>query len=185
MNNISVGLLCASFTTSLPLLGFLYGFMGGTGFGMVYAPSVIIVGHYFEKYRAIATGIAVCGSGMGTLVMSPLIELSLDKFGWQRTIQIQALCTILCAFVAMLYRPINPIRVYPVEEKTVKFSNVSQTSSQSSLASIASQSYEVNFDRLSKLLAPQNMTTSSRNISNTSIVSQKTFGSRKSISKFL
>jgi len=44
------------------LLG-LYGVVGGVGFGMIYVPAVIAVGFYFEKRRALATGIAICGSG--------------------------------------------------------------------------------------------------------------------------
>jgi len=40
-----------------------YGVIGGIGFGMIYVPAVIAVGFYFEKKRALATGIAICGSG--------------------------------------------------------------------------------------------------------------------------
>jgi hypothetical protein len=29
----------------------------------VYVPAVVIVAHYFDENRAIATGIAVCGTG--------------------------------------------------------------------------------------------------------------------------
>ena len=36
---------------------------GGFGLGLAYLPSVVCVGYYFEKRRALATGIAVCGSG--------------------------------------------------------------------------------------------------------------------------
>ena len=37
----------------------------GIGFGMMYLPSIVVVGFYFDKKRALATGIAVCGSGIG------------------------------------------------------------------------------------------------------------------------
>lgn len=35
----------------------------GVGFGFIYLPAIVTVGYYFEKKRAFATGIAVCGSG--------------------------------------------------------------------------------------------------------------------------
>ena len=33
------------------------------GFGLMYLPSIVIVGYYFDKKRAFATGLATCGSG--------------------------------------------------------------------------------------------------------------------------
>lgn len=38
-------------------------FFAAIGFGMIYLPSVVCVGYYFERRRAFATGISVCGSG--------------------------------------------------------------------------------------------------------------------------
>ena len=43
----------------------VYGVLGGLGFGMVFLPAIICVGLYFESRRALATGIAVCGAGVG------------------------------------------------------------------------------------------------------------------------
>ena len=50
----------------------------GFGLGMVYLPSIVSVGYYFEKKRALATGIAVCGSGIGTFIFAPLSEYLLQ-----------------------------------------------------------------------------------------------------------
>ena len=46
-------------------------------------PAVVAVGYYFEKRRALATGISVCGSGVGTFLLAPLATLLLDEFGWK------------------------------------------------------------------------------------------------------
>lgn len=35
----------------------------GTGLSCVYVPAVVIVAHYFDENRAIATGLAVGGTG--------------------------------------------------------------------------------------------------------------------------
>lgn len=62
----------------------------GIGFGLVYVPAVIAVGFYFEKWRALATGIAVCGSGIGTFLMAPLCTVLIKTYGWRGALLIQA-----------------------------------------------------------------------------------------------
>ena len=44
----------------------------GIGFGFIYLPAIVSVSMYFESKRAFATGIAVCGSGLGTFIMAPV-----------------------------------------------------------------------------------------------------------------
>ncbi len=34
----------------------LFGVVGGIGMGLIYLPSIVMVGYYFEENRAIATG---------------------------------------------------------------------------------------------------------------------------------
>ena len=46
----------------------------GLGFGLIYLPAIVSVSIYFEKKRAFATGIAVCGSGVGTFIMAPVTK---------------------------------------------------------------------------------------------------------------
>ena len=46
----------------------------GLGFGLIYLPAIVSVSIYFEKKRAFATGIAVCGSGLGTFIMAPVTK---------------------------------------------------------------------------------------------------------------
>ena len=60
-----------------------YGVIGGLGLGAMYLPSVVIVSQYFEKRRGLATGLAGCGSGVGSMVLPPLINWALSLHGWQ------------------------------------------------------------------------------------------------------
>lgn len=50
---------------------------------MIGMPSVIGVGHYFDKRRSLATGIAVCGGGVGTFCIAPLSKYLLQEYGWR------------------------------------------------------------------------------------------------------
>jgi MFS family permease len=49
----------------------------------VYLPAIVAVGYYFEQKRALATGISVCGSGVGTFLFAPLATYLLEQYGWQ------------------------------------------------------------------------------------------------------
>jgi len=53
-------------------------------------PAVITTGFYFEKWRALATGIAVCGSGIGAFLLAPLSNILLKTFGWRGAFLCQA-----------------------------------------------------------------------------------------------
>ncbi|VDN03639.1 unnamed protein product, partial [Thelazia callipaeda] len=78
-----------------------YGFLGGAGFGLIYLPSIVTVGYYFEKKRSIATGMAVAGSGVGTFVL-PIAE-----FGWKVAVGSLAALTFSSIIYGLLYRPLS------------------------------------------------------------------------------
>ena len=75
---------------------------------MMYLPSIVSVGYYFERKRALATGIAVCGSGVGTFIMAPLSKYLLDVFDWQNALLILAGLILQGAVFGMLMRPLEP-----------------------------------------------------------------------------
>lgn len=102
------GFLLGSFAPNLDLLILFYGVFGGLGFGMIYLPSIVSVGYYFEKRRAVATGIAVCGSGIGTFIFSPLNDYLLKVFDWRNLLFLQAGIILNCLVCAMLMRPLEP-----------------------------------------------------------------------------
>uniref|UniRef100_A0A2C9LQD7 Major facilitator superfamily (MFS) profile domain-containing protein n=1 Tax=Biomphalaria glabrata TaxID=6526 RepID=A0A2C9LQD7_BIOGL len=60
----STGFITSAFAPNIYVLIFTYGVVGGVGIGMVFLPAIIVVGLYFNKKRAIATGIATSGSGI-------------------------------------------------------------------------------------------------------------------------
>ncbi|EDW02174.1 monocarboxylate transporter 10 [Drosophila grimshawi] len=97
------------FATSVEFLFVIYGVLGGIGFCMVYIPAVVIIGFYFEKWRALATGVALCGSGVGTFVFAPVTNMLLENTGWRMTLAIQGLMILSCAFFGLAFRPIQPI----------------------------------------------------------------------------
>lgn len=105
-----ISLAVASLANSIIFLYIFIGVLGGIGFGLVYVPAVVAVGFYFEKRRALATGIAVCGSGIGTFVIAALTTWLLDLYGWRGTLLIYAGLVLNCAVLGALFRPLEPVR---------------------------------------------------------------------------
>lgn len=108
------------FATSIGFLYITYGIIGGIGFCFIYMPSVITVGYYFEKWRALATGISLCGSGVGTFVFAPLTDLLINKFGWRGALLCQAGIILLCVGFGSCFRPLKPVEVEIEEEPEEK-----------------------------------------------------------------
>ncbi|XP_048511572.1 monocarboxylate transporter 14 isoform X2 [Athalia rosae] len=99
------------FAESIPFLCISYGVLGGVGAGMIYVPAVISAGFYFERWRALATGIAVCGSGIGGFVMAPITDALINVYGWRGALLIQSGLLLNCAVFGALLRPLRPSRV--------------------------------------------------------------------------
>lgn len=74
---------------------------------MVYLPSIVSVGYYFDKRRPLATGIAVCGSGIGTFIFSPLLEYLSEVYDWRNLLRIMAGIILNGAVCGMLMRPVK------------------------------------------------------------------------------
>lgn len=106
----TVAFVLSTYSKSVTMMMLTYGLLGGIGFGMIYLPSVVAVGYYFETRRSLATGIAVCGSGVGTFSFAPLASLLLNEFGsWQNANLLLAGLILNCAVFGALMRPL----VYP------------------------------------------------------------------------
>lgn len=73
----------------------------------MYLPSIVSVTCYFEKHRAFATGMAVCGSGMGTFVMAPLTEYLVETYGWKGAMLIISALVLNCTVFGALFRPLE------------------------------------------------------------------------------
>ncbi|KJH47344.1 transporter, major facilitator family protein [Dictyocaulus viviparus] len=81
----STGYRCAAsyFATAMWHIVLSVGVIMGVGFGLMYCPAIVIVTMYFEKRRSLATGIAVAGAGVGTVLFSPINEYIISHHGWR------------------------------------------------------------------------------------------------------
>ena len=82
----------------------------GIGLGLMYLPAVVMVGFYFERHRALASGVSCAGSGIGMLALAPLAAYLLDAYDWRNTLAFVAGVALQCVVAGALLRPL-PLRV--------------------------------------------------------------------------
>jgi MFS family permease len=80
---LGLGLFATSRVTSIWLGYLTYGIGVGTAVACAYVPMVATVGGWFARRRTAALGVSVAGIGMGTLVMAPVSESLIDRYGWR------------------------------------------------------------------------------------------------------
>jgi MFS family permease len=90
---IAVGLVAAAQATSLWQIYAGYGLGVGVGIGLSYVPSVTAVQRWFVRRRGTASGIAVAGIGVGTLIGAPLAHQLIAHLGWRQTYLVLAALT--------------------------------------------------------------------------------------------
>jgi len=78
-----LGLAAASMARSLMEVYAAYGIGVGLGVGCAYVPAIGAVQRWFVRRRGFASGLAVSGIGVGTLVMPPLATWLIASLGWR------------------------------------------------------------------------------------------------------
>lgn len=112
----AIGFVLSYFAENVLTLYLTFGLLGGIGFGFVFLPAIVTVGQYFDSKRATATGVAVCGSGVGTFILPPIIQLIIKNFGWRVCILWMAGITLLCAFFGSFFKSLTRVIEVPEEE---------------------------------------------------------------------
>lgn len=103
----AAGFIVSSFTDSMELLFLTFGIIAGFGLSLCYVAAVVIVAYYFDSKRSFATGLSVCGSGIGTFVFAPLTQFLLAEYGWRGTTLILAGLFLNLCVCGMLMRDLE------------------------------------------------------------------------------
>ena len=78
-----LGLAAAGAARSLLEVYAAYGLGVGLGVGCAYVPAIGAIQRWFVRRRGFASGLAVSGIGVGTLLMPPLASLLIQMLGWR------------------------------------------------------------------------------------------------------
>ncbi|XP_004632131.1 monocarboxylate transporter 12 [Octodon degus] len=103
----STGFILGSFATNLKHLYLTLGVLTGLGFALCYSPAIAMVGKYFSRRKALAYGIAMSGSGIGTFVLAPVVQLLIEEFSWQGALLILGGFVLNLCVCGALMRPIT------------------------------------------------------------------------------
>ena len=81
-----VGMLSSAFVEHLMLYYLTYGVLMGIGFAFAYAPSLVILGHYFKKRIGLVNGLVTFGSAVFTITYSLVLPLLLKEIGLKNSL---------------------------------------------------------------------------------------------------
>jgi MFS family permease len=105
-----LALILASFATQLWHIYLSQGVLLGIGSAFVFSTSVTLPAQWFTKRRSLATGIAISGTGIGGVCISPMIVHLVESIGYRNALRVQGcfgfgLLSIATACAVSRYRP--------------------------------------------------------------------------------
>nr|AZS64102.1 monocarboxylate transporter [Lygus hesperus] len=116
-----VGLFSSSYLThKVEALYLTYGVMFGIGASLAYTPSLVILGHYFQKYLGLVNGFVTAGSSIFTIVMPHFIDLLLRNLELPSTLRCLSLFMAALMVIAPLFKPITPSKNVKLEKSEFK-----------------------------------------------------------------
>ncbi|TFK56446.1 monocarboxylate transporter [Heliocybe sulcata] len=92
---MSLGLFLAGFSSKLWHLFLTQGLLYGFGSSAFYFPIMSLTPPYFDRHRGFAMGFILAGSGVGGLVLAPVLRLLLDRYGIGWSLRILGLWTLV------------------------------------------------------------------------------------------
>ncbi|KIM82234.1 hypothetical protein PILCRDRAFT_820618 [Piloderma croceum F 1598] len=99
---MSLGLFLASYSTKIWHLYLTQSLLYGIGSSMYYFPIMALTPVYFDRHRGFAMGFVLAGSGIGGLVLAPLLRFLLDRVGVQWALKILAIWNFVIALPVSL-----------------------------------------------------------------------------------
>ncbi|KAL3854960.1 hypothetical protein ACJMK2_014195 [Sinanodonta woodiana] len=100
------GLACMPFAPNVVYMYFFYGFLSGLGYCLLYIPSHVLCGLYFERHRSLASGIAASGQGIGGTVFPYITYMLIETYGWRGSYFIMAGFSLHSIVFAALLLPL-------------------------------------------------------------------------------
>ena len=110
---LSLGLFLTSILGSAHswIIYLTYGACAGIGVGFAYSAPLNCIQKWFPHRRGFATGISVCAFGLATVVLGPLIEMFINRFGVPGAFRTLAFTFPVIVVIAALFI-VNPTKEY-------------------------------------------------------------------------
>nr|XP_056719596.1 monocarboxylate transporter 11 [Euleptes europaea] len=102
----SLGILWASFSTSLLQLYLTLGLLTGFGWALAFAPVMGTLARYFSSRRSVAMGLALTGNGLSSFALSPLLRLLAESLAWRGALLVTSALSLHLVVCGALLRPL-------------------------------------------------------------------------------
>ncbi|KAH8870642.1 Monocarboxylate transporter 5 [Schistosoma japonicum] len=103
---LGLGMSVSSYLTNIHAFTIFYGIISGSAFGILMVCAIVSVNYYFDRYRGLASGIAMSGSGVGTLIVPVLYNWIMPIKGWRFCLLLYSLsASLLTALASLTFKP--------------------------------------------------------------------------------
>ena len=99
---ITTGYFSTADVTNIDQLFYTWGVFVGLGSSLLYAPSILILGHYFKKKLGTACALAGLGTSFFTIILPVVMRTTTQKYGLPYTLRMVGYL-FSTAFVAVLF----------------------------------------------------------------------------------
>ncbi|EMD01237.1 hypothetical protein BAUCODRAFT_118942 [Baudoinia panamericana UAMH 10762] len=107
---IAMGLIGASFASTVPQLIVCQGVLYALGGNMMFAPSFTYLDEWFIRRKGLAIGIMWAGDGTGGIVLPLVLQALLSRYGFRATLRAVAVAMVLMlAPLSIFFKPRLPI----------------------------------------------------------------------------
>ncbi len=105
---LGIGFVLSGFIQTKEQLYLTYGLIAGFGGGLVYLPPIATAPKWWPDRRALATGLAVVGLGLGSFIMAPLATYIIENYGWRAVFIYSGVAMSLMAITAAFCLKVPP-----------------------------------------------------------------------------
>ncbi|CAH8514532.1 unnamed protein product [Schistosoma turkestanicum] len=99
---LGLGMSIASYLTNIHAITIFYGVISGSAFGILTVCAIVSVNYYFDRYRGLASGIAMSGAGVGILLVPVLYNWIIPIKGWRFSLLMYSLGASLLTILSSL-----------------------------------------------------------------------------------
>lgn len=94
--------------SSLGPLYFTYGLVFACGCSFSYQPSLVILGHYFQRRLGLVNGIVTAGSSIFTIILPFALSFLLELVGLYHTMRVLCILLFVLMLAGFTYKPLLP-----------------------------------------------------------------------------
>ncbi|XP_069857701.1 monocarboxylate transporter 13 isoform X4 [Dipodomys merriami] len=103
----ALGMLLASFATSLTHLYLSIGVISGSGWALTFTPTLACLSRYFSRRRSLAMGLALTGVGLSSFAFAPLFQWLLNHYAWRGALMLVSALSFHLVACGSLLRPLS------------------------------------------------------------------------------